>query len=174
MLRYVLLATVAFAAPALAQETPPSGTVPSQEVQPAEPTQVPPAPTEATPAPQEGQTAPAADNAQAAQPAPAEQPAATAAAEPAPAQQPATNPTDIATVVNAEFPKFDADKNGGLDKAEFSTWMTALRKASEPTFQPESAEAIAWNEKAFSQADVDKSASVNATELTVFLTPKAS
>lgn len=155
MLKYLLLATgVAIAAPAVAQEAP-STAVPAQEIQPTEPVQS--ADPAQPAAPQEGQTAPAAEAAQ---------------AQPAPAQQPATSASQVATVVNAEFPKFDKDADGALDKAEFSEWMIALRKASEPAFQPDSAEAAAWNDKAFTQADIDKSASVNATELTVFLTPK--
>ncbi|MEI9849608.1 MAG: hypothetical protein WDN24_00725 [Sphingomonas sp.] len=54
-------------------------------------------------------------------------------------------------MVSSEFPKFDADKNGGLDKTEFASWMNALRTASEPAFRPDTAEAAAWNDKAFAQ-----------------------
>jgi len=64
------------------------------------------------------------------------------------------------------------DGDGKLSQVEFADWMAALRKASEPGFQPGSAEATTWANQAFASADTDKSASVNKQELTVFLTPK--
>lgn len=151
MLKHVLLAaSVAVAAPALAQE-----------FQPAEPAATPdPAESHRIhPVPEEGRTT--------VQQPPASEPAGTAA-------NPATTQSEVAAVVAREFPAFDKDGSGALDKAEFSAWMTALRKAAEPTFQAESAEATAWTDQAFAQADVDSNAAVNEAELTAFLTPRPS
>ena len=71
-----------------------------------------------------------------------------------------------------EFASYDKDASGALDKAEFGAWMVALRKAAQPTFQADSAEATTWIGQAFAQADKDKNATINQGELTVFLTPK--
>jgi hypothetical protein len=201
MLKYILLATtMTIAAPAMAQETttstqpqttqpaPPDTPTPVQDPSaqpaPAEP-MTPPAPTEAqttaqtppvpaTPAaPAEGQPVETAQPVTPATPATAaEQPVATA--QPAPSEQPATSPVQVSEVVTKEFPVYDKDSSGALDATEFGAWMAALRKASEPTFQAESAEATTWIGQAFAQADADKNKSVNQGELTTFLTPKAS
>jgi hypothetical protein len=191
MLKYVLLATtVAIASPAFAQDAPaPATTVAPQEAPVSEPaapvTDAAPAPAEAaqptanpqpataaaqpTPAQPATEAEPAAAAAAPAQPA-AAQPA-TAAALPAPGE-PATNATQVAAVVTQEFPKYDQDSSGSLDKTEFGTWMVALRKAAQPAFQPGSAEANTWLGQAFTQADTDKNATINQGELTVFLSPK--
>lgn len=192
MLKYILLATtMTIAAPAMAQEVK-TENPPASQPAPDTPTPVqdesatPPAAEPAVPVEaQTAQTPPAAETpatpaegqpAQTAQtpPAPTEQPAAAAAATPAPAQQPAATSTQVAEVVTKEFPVYDKDANGALDQTEFGAWMSALRKASEPSFQAESAEAATWIGQAFAQADADKSKSVNQGELTTFLTPKAS
>lgn len=200
MLKYLLLATtMTIASPALAQEVPDTGQTPAtQETTPADPvtpgdstdtpvmtpdsaaptaqtgpttSQVPQQPVPA----QQAQTSPAP-----AQTAPAQQaqstPEPAAPAEPAAqqAQQPAASQDQVAQAVGREFGSYDKDANGGLDKTEFSAWMTALRKASEPTFQPGSPEAATWMAQAFTLADADKSASINQGELTTFLTPKPS
>lgn len=191
MLKYILLATsMCIAAPAYAQETTPPDTqtqdqTPVSEPAPAAP-ETPPAaepaatPTAANPAP--GETAmpaalaqPVAEAATPATPAPTAPAAQAAAATPAaPAQTPtrATTQDQIAQVVNAEFGNYDKDGNGALDKSEFSTWMVALRKASDPSFAAETPEGQTWLAGAFAQADADKNAGVNATELASFLTPK--
>lgn len=176
MLKYVLLATtMCIASPALAQETPTPDTsqqdrtTVTEPVTPAEP---------ATPAP-ETQAIPAADPAPAAetataQPVPAEpaQPAEAVAATPAPATQPATTQDQVAQVVNSEFATYDKNGDGSLDEAEFGAWMVTLRKAAQPEFVADSAEGKAWVTAAFLQADADKSKTVDAAELTGFLTPK--
>lgn len=179
MLKYVLLATtMCIASPALAQETPTPDT--SQQDTTTVTEQVTPAET-ATPAP-ETQAVPAADPAPAAetataQPIPAEpaQPAAETAAAtpaPAPASQPATTQDQVAQVVNSEFATYDKNGDGALDETEFGAWMVTLRKAAQPEFVADSAEGKAWVTAAFRQADADKSKTVNAAELTGFLTPK--
>ncbi|MCW3835942.1 hypothetical protein ACFQ1E_07815 [Sphingomonas canadensis] len=145
----LLTAVAAVSVPALAQEAPPAG-APPQESAPAQPA--------ADPAvPQEGQ----------------DQPTAAAPAQDQSAAQPATSADQVAAVVGKEFASYDKDASGALDKAEFSTWMAALRKASDPAFDAGTAEAKAWSEGAFAQADADKNAGISQVELTVFLTPKA-
>src|SRR3546814_10772419 len=62
-----------------------------------------------------------------------------AATEPAPADAAAT-PTQIAQIVEQEFPTYDGDKNGDLNEAEFGAWMKKLRAATDPAADVESAE----------------------------------
>ncbi|MCW3848676.1 EF-hand domain-containing protein [Sphingomonas sp. LB-2] len=93
-------------------------------------------------------------------------------AQPAPAAQPASQEAQVAQIVNSEFASYDKDGNGSLDQAEFGAWMIALRVRAQPTFVADSPEGKAWVTAAFTQADADKNASVNATELTSFLTPR--
>ena len=116
-------------------------------------------------APQQG-TTPAAP--QAATPAP-----------PGPAAQPEVAPSGqantVASIVESEFPAYDTNKDGQLDKAEFSKWMVALKdqemKATGKTLAP--AEVTAWADGAFTTADTDKSASVSKPELVAFLSGSA-
>lgn len=108
---------------------------------------------------------------QAAEPAPASP----QTAQPAPASPQAaqpTNPADaVASVVDGEFPSYDANGDGQLDQAEFGRWMTALKeqemKATGKTLPP--AEVTAWVSGAFTTADTDKSASVSKVELVSYL-----
>lgn len=186
MLKYVLLAaTACIASPAFAQDAPPTPATAATQ-------QTPPAADQSAPPPAESKTAAPTPDPQpataAAQPTPADaaapaQPAtaqvdpatpaqpATAAAAPAPAQ-PATSQTQVAQVVSQEFGTYDKDTSGALDKAEFSNWLVALRKASEPGFSADAAASKTWLAQAFTQADTDKNANVSQAELTVFLTPK--
>lgn len=92
-----------------------------------------------------------------------------AATEPAPAAGTAATPTQIAQIVEKEFPTYDADANGDLNNMEFAAWMKKLRAATEPGVDPESAEVKTWIDQAFAAADGDKSGAVNKTELTGFL-----
>lgn len=174
MLKPMLLATsMLFAIPAVAQE------VPAQD----KPAQTAPVPEQATPPVTNDDAAPAAqDQAVApattaeATPAPAEpatQPAEVASTPAAtPAAQPAATQEQVAQAVGRDFGGYDKDSDGKLNATEFASWMGDLRKASEPSFQPGSAEATSWSTQAFASADTDKNASVNKQELTVFLTPK--
>lgn len=158
MLKTILLGTaMCIAAPAFAQETP----APDTQTQDQMPVTEPAAP--AKDAPQPAEAAPAAP----ATPAPA-----TAAAQPAPAAQPANQQDQIASIVNSEFPAYDKNGDGALDQTEFGTWMVALRVKAQPGFVADSPEGKSWVAAAFTQADADKSASVNAVELTTFLSPK--
>ena len=147
----LLIGAAAVSFPALAQTTAPAA-------DPAAP------PTAIEPA-----TAP--DATMPAEPAPAPAPDASAppaATEAAPAAAAAT-PTQIAQIVEKEFPTYDADANGDLNNAEFASWMKKLRAATEPSVDPESAEVKTWIGQAFAAADGDKSGAVNKTELTGFL-----
>jgi hypothetical protein len=152
MLKQMLfIGAAAVSFPALAQTTAPAAD--------------PAAPTTAT----EPATAP--DATMPAEPAPAPAPDASAppaVTEAAPAAAAAT-PTQIAQIVEKEFPTYDADANGDLNNAEFASWMKKLRAATEPSVDPESADVTTWIGQAFAAADGDKSGAVNKTELTGFL-----
>lgn len=162
MLKYVLLAgVVAISVPAMAQNQNASqnngqSTSGKSEQTVADPVQDP----TATPVAegQVAQTAPTADPAQPAQPE-----AAVADAKPA------SKAEQVVTIVNAEFPTYDKDANGSLNKAEFGAWMVALKTASDPATKVESAEVKTWISNAFASADTDKSKSVSKTELEGFL-----
>ncbi|MEE8610948.1 MAG: EF-hand domain-containing protein [Sphingomonas aquatilis] len=162
MLKYALLAGVmTVASPALAQQT--TNTAPTQATtQTAPQTQAPagsPA-TDAKPAatPMDSATAAAA-------PADATQ---TAAAQPATTQA-ATGADQVASVVETEFPTYDANKDGKLEKAEFASWMVKLKQASDPKATATDAKTKSWVNSAFAQADKDKSKSVSKPELIGFL-----
>lgn len=147
MLKQMLLigaAVVSF--PALAQSTPPASDPASQ-----------PTTTEPAPAPDTASPAPAPDSS-----------TPPASSQPAPSGGAAT-PTQIAQIVEQEFPTYDGDKNGDLNQAEFGAWMKKLRAATDPSADVESAEVKTWIGQAFASADGDKSGAVNKTELTGFL-----
>lgn len=83
----------------------------------------------------------------------------------------AASGSQIAQVVQSEFPSYDADKSGQLDKMEFSKWLTALKeqemKATGKSLP--ATEVKAWSEAAFVTADADKSTTVTQIELTTYL-----
>lgn len=91
-----------------------------------------------------------------------------ASSQPAPSGAGAT-PSQIAQIVEQEFPTYDGDKNGDLNAAEFGAWMKKLRVATDPSVDPESADVKSWIGQAFASADGDKSGAVNKAELTGFL-----
>ncbi|WP_447728425.1 EF-hand domain-containing protein [Sphingomonas koreensis] len=167
MLKSILLAgAVMISAPVLAQEIPAQETPPAPAEQPAEPAEAPAAveqPAETAQQPQEA--TPAEQPAQTAQQPAAEQPA------PAPQGKQPANATQIATIVDQGFPTYDKDADGSLKAEEFSSWMVALRSASEPAFQGQSAADKQWLSAALTQADTDKSGGINKEELKTFLTP---
>ena len=88
-------------------------------------------------------------------------------AQPAPAQ----SGDAVASIVNSEFPAYDQNNDGQLDKAEFTRWMVALKdqemKATGKTLSP--AEVSTWADGAFTTADTDKSATVSKPELIAYL-----
>jgi hypothetical protein len=110
--------------------------------------------------------------------APEPQSAPEAPAEPAPPAEPAAAPnaTDreakVAQLVDAEFPTYDADKNGELSQAEFSQWVMALHskaEASGGTAKKDPAAQEKWAKDAFAQADADKSKKISKAEMSKFL-----
>lgn len=147
MMKYAFLAgAMMVSAPVLAQTT----TAPAQTTT-AEP-----------------QSAPAttADPAQAATP--AADPTAPTQAAPAEGQVQATG-SQIAQVVDTQFPTYDKDGDGQLSKAEFTQWMVALKSQTDPSTKAEAPATKKWVGTAFAQADTDKSKKVSKTELTGFL-----
>lgn len=157
MLKYALLAGVmTFAAPVMAQtqtNTAPQSTAAPAQAQAQVPQDVP-------------QGAPVADT-QAASPTPMDS-ATTPAADTA-AAQPAAGAGQVASVVDTEFPTYDANKDGKLEKAEFASWMVKLKQASDPKASATSAATKSWVSAAFAQADKDKSQSITKPELVGFL-----
>ena len=87
-------------------------------------------------------------------------------------QSATTAPTDtVASIVDSEFPAYDANGDGQLDKTEFSRWMVAL-KDQEMKSRGENlsaADVTAWADGAFKTADADKSTSVSKPELITYL-----
>lgn len=167
MLKHVLLAgAMTIAAPAMAQTTGPTAanpapaatTTPAAPTTPATTVDAAPA-TAATPG-ATAQAAPASPQTTGA--APTQQAAA------APTEQPATG-SQVAQVVDTEFPTYDKDSDGKLSQSEFSAWMVALKTKSDPATKAESPVTKKWNTAAFAQADTDKSKSVSKDELTGFL-----
>lgn len=153
----LLIGAAAVSFPALAQTSAPADPT-------APPTAGEPAPDTATtpvdPAPMPDASTPPTSTPPASTP-----PAST---QPAPSGAAAT-PTQIAQIVEQEFPTYDGDQNGDLNEAEFGAWMKKLRAATDPTADVESAEVKSWIAQAFASADGDKSGAVNKAELTGFL-----
>lgn len=145
----LLIGAAAVSFPALAQTTAPA----------SDPT--PPAASEPAPAP-DASTPPA-------EPAPAPDASTPPASGQAAPSGGAATPTQIAQIVDQEFPTYDGDKNGDLNETEFGAWMKKLRAATDPSADVESAEVKTWIGQAFASADGDKSGAVNKTELTGFL-----
>lgn len=158
---------LAAASPAIAQETGPM-TTPTAPTETPAPTAAP-APTEAPSeldAPTSTQPAPA-DPAIAAQPAPMAEPAPATAAPAADARA-----ATVATIVETEFPTYDADKSGDLNQPEFSKWVLALHakaEASQAATAMDEKAKVTWAKNAFATADVDKSKKVSKAELNTFL-----
>lgn len=77
----------------------------------------------------------------------------------------------VASIVDSEFPAYDANGDGQLDKAEFSRWMVALKdqemKSSGANLA--AADVATWADGAFRTADIDKSVSVSKPELISYL-----
>ena len=95
-------------------------------------------------------------------------PGAGASATPSEAKSPADS---VASIVNSEFPAYDGNNDGQLDKGEFSRWMVALKdqemKTTGKSLAP--AEITAWANGAFTTADADKSAAISKPELISYL-----
>ncbi len=111
-------------------------------------------------------------------------PVGTAQTQPAPATPAATAPTatadatttaqpasgdQVAQAVDTQFATYDKNADGKLDKTEFSSWMVALKTASDPATKADSPATKKWVGAAFAQADTDKNSSLDKTEVTGFL-----
>lgn len=166
MLKHVLLAGAVMISVPVTAQTAPTG----DQTKPATPATSAAVPKTATPStpttPQP--TAPAAPvtTTDATVPVANAQPSAPVAAEPAAAPNPGAQ---IADVVGKEFPSYDKNGDGKLNKAEFGSWMFALRKASDASLKDDAANKT-YVAGAFATADTDKSKSVSKDELTNYLT----
>lgn len=88
------------------------------------------------------------------------------------AQATAPSPADtVASIVDSEFPAYDANGDGQLDKAEFSRWMVALKDQEMKSNGAKlaAADVATWADGAFKTADIDKSVSVSKPELISYL-----
>ena len=83
-------------------------------------------------------------------------------------EQPATG-SQVAQVVDTEFPTYDKNGDGKLSATEFGGWMVALKSKTDPSTKPDAPETRKWVSAAFAQADTDKSKSLTKTEVTSFL-----
>jgi hypothetical protein len=80
--------------------------------------------------------------------------------------------TSVESIVDAEFPAYDANKSGQLEQPEFTKWMVALKEQeikSTGKALP-AAEVTAWANGAFTSADADSNAAVTKAELIKYLT----
>ena len=101
---------------------------------------------------------------QTAQPAAPAQPQSATPAQPAPA-------ASVASIVDSEFPAYDANSDRQLDQSEFSRWMLALKhQEMKATGRPLAADQItAWANGAFKTADTDKNGMISKPELIAYL-----
>ncbi len=90
--------------------------------------------------------------------------------QPQPAS-PANPANAVASIVDSEFPAYDANKDGQLDQSEFARWMVALKtqEMKATGSQLPTDQVMAWANGAFSTADKDKSVSVSKPELISYL-----
>jgi hypothetical protein len=105
---------------------------------------------------------------------PAMSPAAPAQPQSATPAQPAPA-ASVASIVDSEFPAYDANSDGQLDQSEFSRWMVALKSQEmKATGQQLPADQVtAWANGAFSTADADKSSMISKPELITYLSAGA-
>jgi len=83
-----------------------------------------------------------------------------------------TTPSDPKVLIASEFPTYDKNADGILDKTEFAAWMGAL-KAKTGAAPMSAPEMTKWTDGAFSTADADKSKTVTLVELQNYLTKGA-
>ncbi len=83
-------------------------------------------------------------------------------------EDPGTNdPGAVDQFVEQQFPSYDGDSSGELNKDEFAAWLAPLHHAEIP--DADEAAVADWTGKAFAQADTDKNAGVSKDELKVLL-----
>jgi hypothetical protein len=101
-----------------------------------------------------------------------EVPASTANSQPAQPAPAAAAPTDPKAIIQSEFPTYDKDSSGTLDKTEFAAWIGTLKAKTDTTPTP-AAEMTKYTDGAFTTADKDKSKTVTLAELQSYLAPDA-
>lgn len=84
----------------------------------------------------------------------------------------AVTTSDPKALIASEFPTYDKDASGTLDKVEFAGWMGALKAKTSDKPMP-AAEMTKWSDGAFATADKDKSKTVTLVELQTYLTQGA-
>lgn len=93
--------------------------------------------------------------------------------EPAPAAAPAPMPREqqVAQLVEAEFPAYDADKSGDLEEPEFTKWLLALHAAGGDATSKamDQTAKLKWAKDGFAAADADKSKKISKAEMSKFL-----
>ncbi|QGP78153.1 EF-hand domain-containing protein [Sphingobium sp. CAP-1] len=84
---------------------------------------------------------------------------------------PAAPASGVAAIVDAEFPAYDANKDGQLDQAEFSRWMVALKtqEMKATGSQLPADQVTTWANGAFTTADTDKNSTISKPELIHYL-----
>ena len=89
---------------------------------------------------------------------------------PAPAQTPDTPPNpQVVAFVDQQFPNADADKDGKVTAAEFTTWISGLKTAEQQKAgQVDPAAVKAYADGALAKADADKDGILTKTELVKF------
>lgn len=102
-------------------------------------------------------------------PKPAEMPASSAAPAQDSAAPTAGAPSDPKAIIATEFPTYDKDSSGALNRAEFDSWLVALKEKSGDAKMSDG-DKSAWLKKAFTTADKDKDKGVSLAELTEYLT----
>jgi hypothetical protein len=83
-------------------------------------------------------------------------------------EQPATS-SQVAQVIDAEFPNYDKNADGKLNASEFGAWMVALKSKTDPTTKATAPDTRKWVDAAFAQADADRNKTLSKAELTSFL-----
>ncbi|QUT03847.1 EF-hand domain-containing protein [Sphingobium phenoxybenzoativorans] len=80
--------------------------------------------------------------------------------------------SSVQSIVDSEFPAYDANQSGQLEQPEFIKWMVALKdqemKATGKALP--ASEISAWASGAFTSADADGSGAVSKEELVKYLT----
>lgn len=87
------------------------------------------------------------------------------------AAAPAESPVNPSQIVDREFTTYDADKSGDLNAAEFSAWVSKLRKPAADGAPP--ADSQTWTAGLFARADTDHNQLVSKTEMTTLLASAA-
>lgn len=83
----------------------------------------------------------------------------------------APGPVTPGQIVDREFPTYDADKSGDLNAAEFSAWVSKLRKPAADSAP--SADSQTWSAGLFARADTDHNQLVSKMEMTTLLASAA-